>query len=101
MSKTVLQAADAITDLPFVGKDPDGKSTFWQVEASGDWGTDGKTGEAYAQIFVERIRAGQRRPLLAWIVRDMVCAGPARWSGMEVGFLQYIERASARFMTLR
>src|SRR5262249_43484943 len=83
-------------ELPFVSKDAEGKPIFWKVEASGDWIADGDVGEAHARIFVKRIRAQQPRPPLAWIVSDMVRAGPANWSGAEVGFLSYMERACAR-----
>jgi hypothetical protein len=84
--------------LPFIGRHADGKPNFWSVARSGGWGADCAVGEAYARMFLERVRAHQSRPLLAWIVEDMVRAGPANWSGVEVGFLQYMERASARFM---
>jgi hypothetical protein len=88
-------------ELPFVGEDACGEPIFCKVARTGDWIADGEVGEAYARIFLERlerIRVGQRPPLLAWIVKDMVRAGPANWSGLEVGFLQYLERTFAHMI---
>ena len=95
------QSFGAGSELPFTTKDTNDleKSLhgvgvrYWSVEASGDWIEDCAVGSEYARIFIERVKARQSRPLMAWIVRDMVTAG--RWTGVECGFIQGVARASA------
>ncbi len=86
---------DAGTALPFTRRDrnPSGEAAslhgkgvrFWVVEPTGQWAADVVVGEEYARLFLNRVQAKERRPLLGWIVRDMIAAG--RYSGIEAGFL--------------
>ncbi len=90
---------DAGTDLPFTRRDRgNGQSDslhgsgvcFWDVQPSGVWTADCEVGAEYARIFMERVKAGEPRPLLSWIAYDMVRRGPGNFSGVEAGFMQGI-----------
>ena len=95
------QIFGAGSELPFTTKDTNDleKSLhgigvrYWSVETSGNWIEDCAVGSEYARIFIERVKARKSRPLMAWIVRDMVTAG--RWTGVECGFIQGVARASS------
>ena len=63
---------------------------YWSVQASGNWAADCHLGAEYARIFVERTKAIEARPMLCWIVRDMIAEG--RFSGVEAGFIQTLGR---------
>ncbi len=65
---------------------------YWDVRHTGNWKEDCEVGTEYARIFIERARAGEPRPLIGWIVRDMIFRGV--WSGVEAGFMQGVGRAS-------
>jgi hypothetical protein len=61
---------------------------YWDVKASDDWGDDCLVGEEYARMYLERMRHGDGRPELWWIVRDMIVAG--RCTVVECGFIQRV-----------
>ena len=94
---------DAGTELPFTRRDhKNGNGSqhgtgvhYWDVYASGVWAKDCEVGTEYARLFLERVKANEPHPIMAWIVRDMVVRGPALWSGIEVGFVQGLARPSA------
>ncbi len=95
---------DAGTELPFTSNGRNGNGDrgngglhgngirYWDVRPTGQWVEDCNVGSEYARIFVERIKAGEPRPLIGWIVRDMIVKGV--WSGIEAGFMQSLGRAS-------
>ncbi len=89
--------APRIEDLPFIrDRAPPARFTpssprprsFWHVEPTGDYASDLQTGQAYADAAIGFIRATGFRPLLGWIVRDMIAAGQD--SGVEIGFVDRI-----------
>lgn len=91
-----LRVLDAGHDLPFTRKDgsPNGMHRsgrrYWDVERSGVWGKDCHLGSEYARIYLARIVRGEPRPMLAWVIHDMIRRG--KWSGVEAGFASAIER---------
>lgn len=90
------------TPLPFVNRT--GKNghdnglhgngaKYWDVCPSGNWVEDCAVGDEYARLFINSIRRhDDGRPLVSWIVRDMVVGG--RFSGVEAGFIQRLGRSS-------
>lgn len=60
------------------------------AQPSGDWLSDCSTGRAYARAFLAEVR-NPSRPLLNWIVRDMIQRG--RYSGIEAGFFAAIQES--------
>lgn len=77
--------------LPFVSQDSDGKATFWDVPATGNYMADIEAGQAAARDCIYEMRAANSGYLLIWSIRDMVENG--RFSGVEVGFMGTISRA--------
>lgn len=66
---------------------------YWDVTPSGNWAEDCAVGDEYARLFINAIRKNDDgRPLVSWIVRDMVHGG--RFSGVEAGFIQRLGRSS-------
>ena len=80
-------------DLPFTANEhnEDGtlKRVFWDVRASGSWAEDCAVGSQYGRIYLHALGLA-KRPLLCWIVRDMMHAGT--YSGVETGFLQALDQ---------
>jgi hypothetical protein len=86
------QDYSAAHDLPFTNP---AARLCWDVAPSGNWEADCAVGDEYGRIFLERVKAGQPRPLMCWIVRDMISRPGARYTGIEAGFIQHVARASA------
>lgn len=90
---------DAGAELPFTSKGAVEGSLhgtgvrFWDVEASADWAADCDVGAEYARLYLGRIKTGETRPLIAWIVADMVRSG--KFGGVETGFIQVLGQPSA------
>lgn len=82
-------------DLPFTSRDTPPTDSlhgegvrYWDVRPSGVWAEDCAVGMEYARVYVSRFKCGERRPLLCWIIRDMIRGG--QWSGVEAGFAQRV-----------
>ena len=81
----------AIPALPFTRDGQgNGAPVWWDVKPSGEWADDCDVGAEYARIYAEMAASGAKKPLLAWILRDMIRAG--KFGGVEAGFAQAIER---------
>lgn len=60
--------------------------SYWDVHSTGEWAEDCEVGTQYARIFIERAKTGSPRPMVCFIIRDMIVRG--RYSGVEAGFCQ-------------
>jgi hypothetical protein len=76
------KTVDPITLLPFVKDRPNWKvgdrrlpRDFWNVETSGDYEADCKTGNEFARLALDYINAEGFAGLLGWAVLDMVAKG--------------------------
>ncbi len=99
------QVYDRNDDLPFTSRSsPNGKDglhrgvhdnglVYWDVRPTGDWRQDCEIGIAYARMYIDRAVRGEPRPLLCWVIRDMVRTG--RFGGVETGFAQGLAHSYA------
>jgi hypothetical protein len=94
-----MECENPYAGLPFTGVTSEGTPSFWRAEPSGEYLADGQVGEEYGRALTKRMRSGQPVPPLAWIIEQMVRRGPTKWSGVEVGFLQYLVRTLAEALT--
>jgi hypothetical protein len=62
---------------------------YWDVQPTGNWGHDVNIGREYCRMWMSRAKYGEMRPLLPWIVHDMIRG--RRWSGVEAGFASALE----------
>jgi hypothetical protein len=67
---------------------------FWDVRPTGDWSADTHLGAEYCRIWASRAQHGERRPLLSWVLHDMIKAG--KWSGIEAGWASALEQRAFR-----
>lgn len=98
---TATRVYDGGSNLPFTNRttdtDKDGKpgglhSTgwlYWDVRPSGSWPEDCHVGQEYCRIWVSRARRNEPRPLLSWIIHDMIRS--RKWTGVEAGFASALE----------
>ena len=94
-----LRTFDGGSNLPFTsrtgdnGDEPGGMHSsgwiYWDVRPSGSWADDCTVGREYCRMWLSRVRHGEARPLLAWIIHDMI--RNRRWSGIEAGFASGLE----------
>jgi hypothetical protein len=102
---TALRAFDGGTNLPFTrAPDTNGDHThgglhstgwiYWDVQPTGNWGYDADVGREYCRMWISRANHNELRPLLSWIVHDMIRS--RRWSGVEAGFASALEAKVTR-----
>ena len=77
--------ASTLTHLPFIDD-----QSCWSVKASGNYGADCLTGNAYALDALRWLATNPSEPLLPWVVMDMPAA--EKWTGIETGFLQTLSQ---------
>lgn len=84
------------TPLPFVSKNdkPNGShgaASFWTVDPTGEWAYDCRVGAEYFRLWFDLVQKQEPdRPLLCWIIRDMVRS--SRFTGVEAGFIQSLAK---------
>jgi hypothetical protein len=65
---------------------------YWDVVPSGDWCADLEVGEEYARMWLHLVRTQRPRPVISWILGDMIAAG--KFTGVEAGFVLRIAEAA-------
>ena len=63
-------------------------AAWWDVQETGHWSHDCYIGAEYGRIFLAESKHLSIRPMLGWIVRDMIARG--RFTGVEAGFVNAI-----------
>lgn len=92
---------DTAGGLPFVrrkptpnGIDKHRTASCWDVQRTGDWGSDDHYGRELGRLWIDRRRSSaEGSPPLSFILSDMLDAG--EFSGVEAGFANAVERAVA------